>query len=224
MQSLGAIYDQKESAMSLKKVGRPAEDRLARQREIYEAISPLLREPGVRDLSMRQVADTACLSIGGLYHYFPTKHDLALHGIKTETISRLCQDFHQQNAHLASNNLRLYFNLFYQNLVKCILFMRPSAYAASELGVDVFEMVSKNIEAAAVEFATTLRLLAPTLPEAHIQTVARAIRRFSLGTLIDTTSTDEDIRKEFYLLIGGSLDKEGVFLDIPTFFPDETGK
>lgn len=207
--------------MSFKKAGRPPEDRLARQREIYEAISPLLMRPGIQALSMRQVADAACLSIGGLYHYFPTKRDLALHGIQTETIDRLCQDFHQQFTHLASVNPRLYFAVFYRSLVEGILFMRPSAYAASELGVDVFAVVSKNIRAAEAEFAAIFRLLAPGLPEIQIQTLARAVRRFSLATLIDTSSTNEEIRKEFYLLIGGSLDKEGAFLENPTFSPDE---
>jgi AcrR family transcriptional regulator len=199
--------------MPSKKVGRPAEDRLARQREIYEAVSPLLRESGIHSLSMQQIADAACLSIGGLYHYFPTKHDLALHGIKVETIDRLCQDFHQNTADIAITNPQQYFHLFYQHLIDCILFMRPSAYVATILGVDVFERISRNIDTAVVEFAATLRLLAPTLPEAHIQTLARAIRRFSLASLVDTTSTNDDIHKEFYLLIGGALDKQGTFMD-----------
>ncbi len=201
--------------MSLKKAGRPVEDRLARQREIYEAISPLLAEQGIRNLSMRQVADVTSLSIGGLYHYFPTKRDLALHGIQIETIDRLCQDFHQQFDHLASVNPRQYFDIFYRSLMECTLFMRPSAYAAWGLGVDVFAMVSANIEAAVAEFATALRPLAPNLSETHIQALARAVRRFSLATLIDTTSSNEEIRKEFYLLIGGVLDREGAILTIP---------
>ena len=35
------------------KVGRPAEDRLLRQREIFEAVAPLLLEVGARELTMR---------------------------------------------------------------------------------------------------------------------------------------------------------------------------
>ncbi|MBK9715083.1 MAG: helix-turn-helix transcriptional regulator [Kouleothrix sp.] len=60
------------------KRGRPPEDRLARQREIYTAVAPLIEREGVRRLSMRQAAAAACLSIGGLYHYFPTKRELVL--------------------------------------------------------------------------------------------------------------------------------------------------
>ncbi|MBK9715090.1 MAG: TetR family transcriptional regulator [Kouleothrix sp.] len=32
----------------------------------------MIEREGVRRLSMRQAAAAACLSIGGLYHYFPT--------------------------------------------------------------------------------------------------------------------------------------------------------
>ena len=39
--------------MSFGKPGRPCEDRLIRQREIYLAVTPLLEQIGVRDLSMR---------------------------------------------------------------------------------------------------------------------------------------------------------------------------
>ena len=62
--------------MAFGKPGRPPEDRLARQREIYEAVIPLIYRDGARRLSMRDAASAACLSIGGLYHYFPNKREL----------------------------------------------------------------------------------------------------------------------------------------------------
>src|SRR5436305_196848 len=49
------------------KPGRPPEDRLGRQYEIYQAVTPLLLAVGARRLSMRDAADAACMSIGGLY-------------------------------------------------------------------------------------------------------------------------------------------------------------
>lgn len=205
--------------MSFKKLGRPPEDRVARQGEIYQSVSPLIMEQGVQALSMRQAADISCLSIGGLYHYFPTKRDLVLHGLHVETLQRLCQDFHQHSSHLISVNLRQYFDVFYRYLIESILFLRPSALAIVELEADAFTQLYQTLDTVMVEFVETFRLLAPTLPDAHIQTLARAVRRFCLATLIDATSTQEELRREFYLLIGGSLDREGAFLEIPPFLP-----
>ena len=206
--------------MSFKKLGRPPEDRLARKGEIYQIVSPLILEQGVQALSMRQAADIACLSVGGLYHYFPTKRDLVMHGLQVETLYRLCQDFHQQSSHLISVNLRQYFDVFYKYLIESILFLRPSALATVELETDAFARLYQTLDTVMVEFTKTLRLLAPTLPDVHIQTLARAVRRFCMATLIDATSTQEEIRSEFYLLIGGSLDREGTFLEVPPFSPD----
>ncbi len=203
--------------MSFKKLGRPPEDRLARQGEIYQSVSPLILEQGVQALSMRQAADISCLSIGGLYHYFPTKRDLVLHGLQVETLSRLCQDFHQHSFHLISINLRQFFDFFYHYLINSILFLRPSALATIELETDAFARLYQTLDIVMVEFIKTFRLLAPTLPDVHVQTLARAVRRFCLATLIDATSTQEELRREFYLLIGGSLDREGTFLEVSPF-------
>ena len=52
MQDLGGpfgIYSE-EFAMAFGKPGRPPEDRLARQREIYEAVTPLIYRDGARRL------------------------------------------------------------------------------------------------------------------------------------------------------------------------------
>lgn len=119
--------------MSLRKLGRPPEDRLLRQREIYQAASPLIREQGVRVLSMRDVADVACLSIGGLYHYFPTKRDLILHGIQIETLQRFCEDFHQHFTDLVHSNPQQYFEVFYHHLVDSALFLQRQAYGEARL-------------------------------------------------------------------------------------------
>lgn len=191
--------------MSSRKLGRPPEDRLLRQREIYQATSPLIREQGVRALSMREAADIACLSIGGLYHYFPTKQDLVLHGIQVETLHRFCDDFHGQFTHLVHVNPQQYFDVFYSYLVESVLFMRPSVYAAIELNIDVFTIVSKITEFMVAEFVASLRLLNSTLPEDRLMTLAGAIRSFSLAALVDTSSSNEELHDAFYLLIGGYL-------------------
>jgi AcrR family transcriptional regulator len=51
--------------MAFGKPGRPPEDRLARQREIYEAVVPLIYRDGARRLSIREAARAAHMSVGG---------------------------------------------------------------------------------------------------------------------------------------------------------------
>ena len=68
--------------MSFGKPGRPREDRLLRQREIFGAVAPLVLERGARRVTMRDAARAAYLSVGALYHYFPTKRDLYVAGLR----------------------------------------------------------------------------------------------------------------------------------------------
>jgi len=70
-----------ESRRHVRKPGRPPEDRLKRQHEIFLAVAPLIERYGARRLTLRQAARAAHLSLGGLYHYFPTKRDLVLHAL-----------------------------------------------------------------------------------------------------------------------------------------------
>jgi AcrR family transcriptional regulator len=82
------------------KPGRPPEDRLKRQHEIFLAVAPLIERYGARRLTMRQAARAAHLSLGGLYHYFPTKRNLVLHALKPEAVARVCAEFHGRHADL----------------------------------------------------------------------------------------------------------------------------
>jgi AcrR family transcriptional regulator len=66
--------------MGFGKPGRPREDRLARQQQIFGAVRDLLAPGRTRALTMAQAARQAN-SVGGLYHYFPSKRDLVLFGI-----------------------------------------------------------------------------------------------------------------------------------------------
>ena len=54
--------------------GRPPEDRLKRQQEIYLAVAPLIEEHGARRLTtLRQAAPAAQMSLGACSSTFPTK-------------------------------------------------------------------------------------------------------------------------------------------------------
>ena len=123
--------------MAFGKKGRPAEDRLARQREIYTAVAPLIEREGARRLSMRQAAAAACLSIGGLYHYFPTKRELVLHGLCREAILRRCEDFHAQFEHLVEADPQQYIKEGIDLIVSHVGFCRPALHAAARRAMAV---------------------------------------------------------------------------------------
>src|SRR5687768_13949306 len=111
--------------MAFGKPGRPPEDRQARQQEIYRAVGPLILEHGVGHLSMRQAAHAACLSVGGLYHYFPTKRDLVLHPLRPEVLLRRCHDFHGQYGGLSISNPAQYLAVYLDFLADTALLLRP---------------------------------------------------------------------------------------------------
>jgi len=144
------------------KRGRPPEDRLVRQREIYTAVAPLIVQDGARRLSMRQAAQAACLSIGGLYHYFPTKRELVLHGLCPEALLKLCQDFHAQFGHLAEMDPRRYIDEGIEVVVEQVRFCRPAIHAALELGTESFwEVIETLLTGTALDFEVNLQRVAP---------------------------------------------------------------
>ena len=89
------LCSEKSAYMSGKR-GRPPEDRLLRQREIFMAVAPTIEGGSARSLTMREAARAAHISLGGLYHYFPTKRSLILHSLTPDALARLCADFHRQ--------------------------------------------------------------------------------------------------------------------------------
>jgi AcrR family transcriptional regulator len=190
--------------MSFGKKGRPPEDLLARRREIYEAVSPLILQIGARQLSMRQAARVACLSIGGLYHYFPTKRDLVLHGLSAEALARWCHDFHEQFGYLANVEPEQYLDRCLDDTVQVIKFLRPAFHAALELGMAAFWDVMDNVVTLTVqEFSMVLHLLMPEVSEQELIRIGRAIRRSICAGVLDKTATDEEIRDELGALLEG---------------------
>jgi len=190
--------------MSFGKKGRPREDVLARQREIYEAVSPLILQIGARQLSMRQAARAACLSIGGLYHYFPTKRDLVLHGLCPEALTRWCHDFHAQFGYLANVDPEQYLDRCLDDTVQVIKFLRPAFHAALELGAEAFWGVIENVLMFTIqEFTMVMRLLVPEVSEQELDRIGRALRRAICGGMLDKSATDEEIRGELRALLNG---------------------
>ena len=190
--------------MAFGKLGRPPEDQLARQREIYEAVSPLILDIGVRRLSMRVAARAACLSVGGLYHHFPTKRNLVLHGLHPEAIARRCQDFHDKFDHLANADPVGYLDAGIDSITDALLFVRPALHAALELGVETFKSsLEASLTTATDEFAMSLRHAFPDAAEDNIYQAGRAIYRAMISALLDKNITAREFRGEVAALING---------------------
>ncbi len=194
--------------MAFGKRGRPPEDRLVRQREIYNAVAPLILQVGARRLSMRQAAQVACLSIGGLYHYFPTKRDLVLHGLCPEALLRHCQDFHTQFGYLADLDPQRYMDEGINVVVKEVAFCRPAIHAALELGAGSFwEVIETLLTSTALEFEEKLQRLFPAVDEQELHQWGRAIRRSICAALLDKSVSPDELRDELHMLVGGYMSR-----------------
>jgi AcrR family transcriptional regulator len=192
--------------MAFGKPGRPLEDRLARQREIYLAVSPLILERGARGLSMHAASRAACMSIGGLYHYFPTKRDLVLHGLQPEAIARNCQDFHEQYGCLAETDPPQFLEAYLGFLSDSIQFIRPAIQAALESGLDTLdEVLEPTLNAANQEFIVRIQHAFPLATEEELSQAARAIHRTIVAALFDRNTTADEFREQVTVLINGYL-------------------
>ncbi|MBX3063815.1 MAG: TetR/AcrR family transcriptional regulator [Anaerolineae bacterium] len=192
--------------MAFGKSGRPAEDRLLRQREIYEAVSPLILDHGARQLSMRMAARAACLSIGGLYHHFPTKRDLVLHGLQTEAIARKCQDFHHKFGNLADSDPAAYLDAYLDFVADSIGFVQPAVQAALELGLESLEnALEPTLAAANAEFAVLCPAAFPNADQEDVVQLGRAIHRAIFSALFDKNITPKEFRREIATLIKGYI-------------------
>ena len=192
--------------MAFGKLGRPPEDRLARQAEICAAVGPLILERGVSRLSMREAAHAACLSVGGLYHYFPTKRDLALHPLRPEALLRTCHDFHASYGDLSDRDPSSYLAAYLDMLAATATFLRPAVWAALELGVAELQEGLALGFGMPVIYQEFLGLLGRALPDADrrdIPALANAVRRSVIGALLEKTTTEQALRVELAALLAG---------------------
>lgn len=188
------------------KPGRPPADRLARQQEIYEAVTPLILTIGARQLTMRDAAHAACLSIGGLYHYFPTKRALVLHGLDFDARGRLCHEYRAQLADLTRWDMDRYVGAYVDFSTMIFRFMRPAVLAALDLGAEELQaQLDEGLVYNVTELTETLRQLAPDMPEERLAALGRAIRRIGLGALVDRHTNFDELREQLRALLDGYL-------------------
>ena len=115
--------------------GRPPEDRLRRQHEIFLAVAPLIERYGARRLTMRQAARAAHLSLGGLYHYFHTKRDLVLHGLRPEALDRVCAEFSAQYGRMRRTDPLRYLEADVDYMARQCFFIRQRFRPRSNLAL-----------------------------------------------------------------------------------------
>jgi AcrR family transcriptional regulator len=186
------------------KPGRPPEDRLGRQHEIYLAVAPLIERHGAKRLTMRQAARAAHLSLGGLYHYFPTKRDLVLHALKPEAVARLCAEFHGRHADLARTDPGRYVQADVAYMARQCFFIRPAFQAALELDAEVaWDHIQASIEGGLESCTRPLAYALPECTPEEIRRLGRSVRRTFFSALIDRTVTPDELRRELLSLIQG---------------------
>ena len=190
--------------MSFGKPGRPPEDRLARQREIYEAVVPLIYRDGARRLSMRAAARAARMSVGGLYHYFPTKRDLVLHGLREDARARLCQEYRSDLGELLGWSAERHVEAYLDLSLRMFSFIKPSVQAALELGVEELQAIlDAGLRTNVGELVETLRFINSGVSEKDLEALARALRRIVLGALVDRRADLGETREQMRMLIEG---------------------
>jgi AcrR family transcriptional regulator len=186
------------------KPGRPREDRLRRQHEIFVAVAPLMEQYGAKRLTMRQAARAAHLSLGGLYHYFPTKRDLVLHALKPEALDRVCAEFTARYGHLERTDPQRYVEADVDYMARQCFFIRPAFQAALELGAGaMWQHIDAGIEGRLNSCATPLGRVLPGCTDDEIRSLGRSLRRTFFSALIDRTVTPAEMRQEMLSLIQG---------------------
>jgi AcrR family transcriptional regulator len=182
------------------KGGRPREDRLLRQREIYQAVAPLLVRVGPRRLTMRAAAAAACVGVGTLYHYFPTKRDLVLHGLATDARDRLCRELRARLDAAGGDTVERYLD----TSAAMFAFARPAALAALELGGDELRAaLEEGLRDNVRELRQTLRRVAPELTAHELTRLGRAVRRVAFAFMIDRRADPADVRDQIGALVAG---------------------
>jgi len=199
--------------MAFGKPGRPPEDLLLRRREIYIAVSPLIMSRGVHGLTMRAAAHAACLSVGGLYHYFPSKRDLVLHSLQPEALVRLCDDFHAKYERLAVTAPDRYLGAYLDFLAETAMFLLPAVWATIELGGDELQTgVALGMPMLLEEFTGLLQSALPDASRRDLPALVVAIRRACVGALMDRETAEASLRAELAALLEGHVRAERLAL------------
>lgn len=187
------------------KPGRPREDGFRRRCEIYTAVAPLIEKVGPRELTMRQAANAAHMSLGGMYHYFGSKRELVLFGLSGEAMQRLCADLHQQLSRVEVTDPEARLSTLQDGLAEAVSFCRPALLAAIELGAGPsFEGVAAGTKAMLNELVEIVKAVRSDMGAAAADAYAalhRAMYHALLGAMLDRSVTVEELRDELRSIV-----------------------
>ncbi|GAA3391853.1 hypothetical protein GCM10020369_51300 [Cryptosporangium minutisporangium] len=194
--------------MSFGKPGRPPEDRTLRRRQIYLAVAPLIEQVGYRGLSMKAAARAAHLSIGGLYHYFPTKRDLVLYPLTTDFGSRYCADLSARYAPLLHTDPEQYARMKIRGTARVVVAARPAFQAAVEMGLDEYRSsVETGLAHGLRAFEDAVGHLRPTFDAATIRAMSRSMRRVLMAAVLDRTTAEAEIAADLEMVFDSHLER-----------------
>ena len=186
-----------------RKLGRPPENRFLRQRDIFEAVLPLLRRRGARRLTVRDAAAASCLSVGGLNHYFPTKTDLLFWPMSSAACRASSEDFVRQHQILRERDPEAFFKRFVESTVNAIVtYCTPSMQAAIELGEEEFSNVMEGRMTPAPLISFFEQTRGPLAPGERDR-LTRGIRRAFLGATLDPRVSCEELLVDVWRQLDG---------------------
>lgn len=184
--------------------GRPPEDRFLRQREIFEAVLPLLKLRGARGLTMRDAASACFMSVGGLNHYFPTKADLLFWPLLATTCEAAHEDFARQYQVLRERNPGAFLERFVEDTVGAIVdYCTPSMQAAVEFGAEEFWDVMGSAMTPAPLIALFEQTRGPLAAEERDR-LTRGVRRAFIGATLDPRVSSEELLGDVWRQLDGA--------------------
>lgn len=189
--------------MSFEKPGRPANDPAEERLRIYAAALPVIREEGAR-ASMNAIAQSAHMSVGGIYHYFDSKHDLLLHGLNLEALALACDTFHRAMWDAVDRGAPAVAAAYVDKSVYMFRLIQPAALAAVEMGIsEIRAQLAGAMQQDADGLIQVLIAVSPDLSDGTRTDLAAAIRRTLLALSLDPQATEDDVRRQLTALIRG---------------------
>ncbi len=145
------------------------------------------------------------MSIGALYHYFPTKRDLLLHPLTQEVLDRFCFDFLKGSFELKTTDPRQFRDVYADLCAQTCLFVRPAAQAALELGAETFWPVMDGMHAERARQLPRGAASGRAGPHGRAGRLARAFDSQSAPGRPDRSMTADEIRAEVRALVDSAL-------------------
>lgn len=180
------------------KRGRPAENVFDRQREIFEATLPLLKDRGARALTMRAAAAASFMSVGGLNHYFPTKTDLLFWPMLPHVCEAAHHDFTREHQSLRLRDPEAFLERYIDFIAAAIVdYCTPSVQAAVELGSVEFRwmMTDGMMPVAVIERFEEIR---GALSPDEYDRLTRGIRRAFVGATLDPLVSSDELARDIW--------------------------